>query len=238
MDKAPFLMWLAGRKCGVSMLKIYRKGYQRDRLEMNLSAQAWESNTVNSFEVASELLRSKPCDGVLVYGDTEFTTKDFIAHLRASGMGPSLVTLSVSNSSRSAVELLSIRTNEALTISCFSEKLIARIWYLLRRWCRALMAELKFSSLVIDKQNVKVCETGESVALAGQDLNRLSILVLNRGRTTTCESLLDRVGSASSSSQNQINVLICNLRKKVKERLHADGERVWLFLCKQMTPTV
>jgi DNA-binding response OmpR family regulator len=96
------------------------------------------------------------------------------------------------------------------------EELIARIQTLVRRKYVSKSPEISVKDVTVNTAKKEVQRNGNVVVLTPGEYAILEHLILNRGRVLSKDQLLDAVhDSESYASRNVVEVLVCNLRKKL-----------------------
>ena len=136
--------------------------------------------------------------------------------LRASGKQTHILILSARDQVEDRVKGLRLGADDYLVKPFSFDELIARIQTLVRRKYEAKSPEICLGSIVVNTAKKEVLCKGVVVSLTPAEYAILEHLILNRGRVLSKDQLLDAVhDSESYASRNVVEVLVCNLRKKL-----------------------
>jgi DNA-binding response OmpR family regulator len=139
--------------------------------------------------------------------------------LRASGKQTHILILSARDQVDDRIRGLSLGADDYMVKPFSFEELIARIQTLVRRKYDTKSPELSVEQVTVNTARKEVRCDGIVVALTPGEYAILEHLVLNRGRVLSKDQLLDAVhDSESYASRNVIEVLVCNLRKKLDRK--------------------
>ena len=96
-------------------------------------------------------------------------------------------------------------------------ELLARVRALIRRRYENKSPTIELGSLVVNTALGKVYLEDDEVDLSPKELSLLEYLLLRRGRIVTREALLEHLYAGYGEvASNVIDVMICNLRKKIR----------------------
>jgi len=136
--------------------------------------------------------------------------------LRASGKKTHILILSARDQVEDRIRGLQLGADDYMVKPFSFEELIARIQTLIRRNYEAKSPEISVDGIIVNTTNKQVKCEDSVVTLTPGEYAILEHLVLNRGRVLSKDQLLDAVhDSESYASRNVIEVLVCNLRKKL-----------------------
>ncbi len=138
--------------------------------------------------------------------------------LRATGSDTHVLILSAKDQVGERVEGLQIGADDYLTKPFAFEELVARIRALIRRKYDAKEPVHKVGPLRIDTARRIVVRGDDTVPLTPQEYAVLEYLVTRRGNVVSKSDLLDHLYAGdSAASENAVEVLVHQLRKKVQE---------------------
>jgi DNA-binding response OmpR family regulator len=138
--------------------------------------------------------------------------------LRAAGSDTHVLILSAKDQVGERVEGLQIGADDYLTKPFAFEELVARIRALIRRKYDAKEPMHRVGPLRIDTARRMVVRGDEPIALTPQEYAVLEYLVTRRGHVVSKSDLLDHLYAGDgSASENAVEVLVHQLRKKVQE---------------------
>ncbi len=140
-----------------------------------------------------------------------------LKRLRASGSDTHVLILSAKDQVGERVEGLHLGADDYLTKPFAFEELVARIRALIRRKYDAKDPVLRAGPLTIDTARRTVSRGQEPVPLTPQEYAVLEYLVTRRGHVVSKSDLLDHLyGGDGAASENAVEVLVHQLRKKVQ----------------------
>ncbi len=138
--------------------------------------------------------------------------------LRASGKQTHILILSARDQVDDRIRGLRLGADDYMVKPFSFDELIARIQTLVRRKYDAKSPEVSVRGILLNTANKEVKCNGTSVSLTPGEYAILEHLFLNQGRVLSKDQLLDAVhDSESYASRNVIEVLVCNLRKKLDQ---------------------
>ncbi|MFI5401740.1 MAG: response regulator transcription factor [Planctomycetota bacterium] len=138
--------------------------------------------------------------------------------LRATGSDTHVLILSAKDQVGERVEGLQIGADDYLTKPFAFEELVARIRALIRRKYDAKEPVHRVGPLRIDTARRMVVRGDEPIPLTPQEYAVLEYLVTRRGHVVSKSDLLDHLYAGDgSASENAVEVLVHQLRKKVQE---------------------
>lgn len=98
-----------------------------------------------------------------------------------------------------------------------SSELIARVNALTRRRGEAVLNTVEFSDLELDTDNALLKRGDDEINLTKKELGVLKMLMANKGRTVTKESLIVNIwGDDSDTTENNVEAYISFIKKKLK----------------------
>jgi DNA-binding response OmpR family regulator len=138
--------------------------------------------------------------------------------LRAAGKDTHVLILSAKDQVGERVEGLQLGADDYLTKPFAFEELVARIRALIRRKYDAKEPVFRVGPLRIDTARRAVFRGDEPVPLTPQEYAVLEYLVTRRGHVVPKSDLLDHLYAGDgAASENAVEVLVHQLRKKVQE---------------------
>ena len=136
--------------------------------------------------------------------------------LRSSGKRTHVLILSARDRVDDRVEGLRLGADDYMIKPFAFEELVERINTLVRRKYEVKAPEVSVNNVSVNTATKQVFSEGNPVVLTPGEYAILERLVLNRGRVLSKDQLLDAIhDSESFASSNVVEVLICNLRKKL-----------------------
>jgi len=143
---------------------------------------------------------------------------DVLKRLRASGSRTHVLILSAKDQVEERVEGLHLGADDYLTKPFAFEELVARLRALVRRKFDAKDPVHRIGPLKVDTARRAVVRGEEEIALTPQEYAVLEYLAARRGRVVSKSELLDHLYAGdSAASENAVEVLIHQLRKKVRD---------------------
>lgn len=144
--------------------------------------------------------------------------------VRDGGRRAQVLILSARDQVADRVKGLELGADDYLIKPFAFEELVARIRVLVRRRHELKSPEIKVGQIRIDMAGRKVDANGQSIALTPAEYNLLEYLALRHGHVISKSQLHDQLyDSDSLAASNVIEVLISNIRKKVR---HTGAEDV------------
>ncbi len=139
-----------------------------------------------------------------------------LRELRAAGRKAHVLILSAKDQVEDRVRGLQSGADDYLIKPFSFDELCARISTLIRRRYEATSPILVIDGLTINTA-IREARCGQqAIRLTPGEYAILEFLALNRGRAISAEQLLDASrGSDSNPSENVVQVMVCNLRKKL-----------------------
>jgi len=146
-----------------------------------------------------------------------------LKNLRAAGRKSSVLILSAMDQVDDRVRGLQLGADDYMIKPFSFDELCARIGTLVRRQYNHKNPEIKIGPITINISLRKVICDNKTVSLTPSEYSIIEFLLLNRGRVISVEQLLDRVhNSEACPGANVIQVMVCNLRKKMSQECSAD----------------
>ena len=138
--------------------------------------------------------------------------------LRAMGRQTHILILSAKDQVEDRIRGLQLGADDYLVKPFSFDELCARISSLVRRRYEAKNPEISVGPISLNTATRLVTREGAPVSLTPAEYAILESLVLNRDRVLSKTQLLEAIhDSESFAGPNVIEVLICNLRKKIGE---------------------
>ena len=139
-----------------------------------------------------------------------------LRELRAAGKKTHVLILSARDQVDDRVRGLHLGADDYMIKPFSFDELCARIATLIRRRYDAKNPLIVIGNLLLNTA-IREVRCGENeIPLTPGEYAILEFLALNRGRTISVEQLLDAShGSDASPSENVVQVMVCNLRKKL-----------------------
>jgi DNA-binding response OmpR family regulator len=151
---------------------------------------------------------------------------DLLRRLRAHGSDVHVVILSAKDQVEERIEGLQLGADDYLTKPFDFEELVARIRALVRRRYGVKSPVHELGIVRIDTADRSVTVGGEPVALTPSEYGLLEYLVARRGRVVSKAELLDHLhGGEGQGSDNAVEVLVHQLRRKLQREGHEDPIR-------------
>jgi len=140
-----------------------------------------------------------------------------LREMRDGGHRAQVLILSARDQVEDRVKGLELGADDYLTKPFAFEELVARIKVLVRRRHEIKSPEIRLGQVAIDMAGRRVQANGESVSLTPAEYNLLEYLALRQGHVISKAQLRDQLyDSDSLAESNVIEVLISNIRKKVR----------------------
>lgn len=148
-----------------------------------------------------------------------------LGNLRAMGNDTHVLILSARDQVEDRVRGLELGADDYLVKPFSFEELCARIQTLMRRRYHAKSPEMSVGDITLNSSSRAVRKNGTEVGITPAEYAVLECLMLQKGRVLSKEQLLEEIHDSDSfAGTNVIEVLVCNLRKK----LGTPGEPPWL----------
>ena len=190
-------------------------------MAQHLSGAGFDPVTVGRGEVGLARLRYEAPD-VLVL-DLMLPGLDgwsLIESARAEGIGTPIIVVSARGTEHDRVHALQIGADDYLVKPFSMKELVARVQAAARRGVRAQPEErgeaIEIEELRIDPREVQAYVEGESAELTPTEFRLLYALVLDRGRVTTRDELLQKIwGRRETHRDRTVDVFVRRLRDKI-----------------------
>lgn len=194
----------------------------RETLHDGLSKLGYGVDAVGDGREGLDYARFKEYDVIVL--DLMLPSMDGLSvlrELRAAGKKTNVLILSAKDQVEDRVRGLHLGADDYMIKPFSFDELCARIGTLIRRRYDAKNPLIKIGGLTLNTA-IREARHGKTVIpLTPGEYAILELLALNRGRVISAEQLLDGShNSDSTSSENLVQVMVCNLRKK----LAASGE--------------
>lgn len=136
--------------------------------------------------------------------------------LRALGKQTHILILSAKDQVEDRIRGLQLGADDYMIKPFSFDELCARIGTLVRRQYEAKNPEINLGSVSLNTSTKSVERNGAVVSLTPAEYALFECLALNRGKVISKEKLLETIhNSESYAGPNVVEVLICNLRKKI-----------------------
>ncbi|MDD2520386.1 MAG: response regulator transcription factor [Kiritimatiellae bacterium] len=146
-----------------------------------------------------------------------------LRQLRAAGKKTHVLILSAKDQVADRVRGLQIGADDYMIKPFSFDELCARIQTLIRRRYDAKNPLIKIGGLTLNTALREVRQGKCAIPLTPGEYAILEFLVLNRGRTVTTEQLLNASrDSDATPSENVVQVMVCNLRRKLADAKQTD----------------
>jgi DNA-binding response OmpR family regulator len=189
----------------------------RETLRDGLSKLGYGVDAVGDGKEGLDYARLK--DYAVIVLDLMLPSMDGLAvlqKLRTEGHQCHVLILSARGQVEDRVRGLQLGADDYMIKPFSFDELCARIGTLVRRQYNAKNPEISLGGLVMNTALRSVQRAGTVINLTPSEYALLEILVRNRGRVVTVEQLLDGMHDSDTySGTNVIQVMVCNLRKKL-----------------------
>jgi DNA-binding response OmpR family regulator len=146
-----------------------------------------------------------------------------LKNLRAMGKKTHVLILSARDQVEDRVRGLQLGADDYMVKPFSFDELCARIGTLIRRQYDNKNPEVILGSITVNTALRKVKCGGKIIALTPGEYAIIEYLLHNRGRVVSVEQLLDTVhDSEAAPGTNVIQVMVCNLRKKLSQECGDD----------------
>lgn len=140
-----------------------------------------------------------------------------IEKIRKAKVSTPVLMLTAKNTVPDKVAGLNGGADDYMTKPFDKDELVARVNALTRRKGEIVLSTLEFSDLVLDSDSAVLRRNGDEISLTKKELGVLKMLILNKGRTVTKESLIVNIwGTDSDTTENNVEAYISFIRKKLK----------------------
>ncbi len=142
---------------------------------------------------------------------------EVLEKIRAAGKSTPVLMLTAKNTVPDKVAGLNKGADDYMTKPFDSSELIARVNALTRRRGEVVLNTVEFSDLELDTDNALLKRGDDEINLTKKELGVLKMLMANKGRTVTKESLIVNIwGDDSDTTENNVEAYISFIRKKLK----------------------
>jgi len=194
----------------------------RETLEDGLTKMGYGVDAVGDGKEGLDYARVKEYDVIVL--DLMLPGMDGLSvlqHLRTAGKKTHILILSAKDQVEDRLRGLQVGADDYMVKPFSFDELCARISALIRRRYDSKNPEVIIGTMTINTALREVRRGKTVIQLTPGEYAILEFLVLNKGRVTSAEQLLEvSHGSDDSPGVNVIQVMVCNLRKK----LAAKGE--------------
>lgn len=136
--------------------------------------------------------------------------------LRAMGKGTHILILSAKDQVEDRIRGLQLGADDYMVKPFSFDELCARLATLVRRQYKSKSPEITLGPVVLNTSTRLALRDGSPLSLTPAEYAVLERLALNRGKVISKEKLLEAIhGSDSYAGPNVVEVLVCNLRKKM-----------------------
>jgi DNA-binding response OmpR family regulator len=143
--------------------------------------------------------------------------------LREAGKKSNVLILSAMDQVEDRVRGLQLGADDYMIKPFSFDELCARVATLVRRHYDQRNPEVKIGKISVNMALRKVICGGKTVSFTPSEYAIIEFLLLNRGRVISVEQLLDAVhNSEACPGTNVIQVMVCNLRKKMSQECDCD----------------
>ena len=189
----------------------------RETIHDGLSKLGYGVDAVSDGKEGLDYARFKDYDVVIL--DLMLPGMDGLSvlrELRAIGKKTHVLILSAKDQIGDRVRGLNLGADDYMIKPFSFDELCARIGTLVRRRYDTKNPQVVVDGLTINTAIREVRRGTKAVPLTPSEYSILECLVLNKGRTISAEQLLDAShGSDATPGENLIQVMVCNLRKKL-----------------------
>lgn len=141
-----------------------------------------------------------------------------LKELRSQGKQCHILILSARDQVEDRVTGLQLGADDYLPKPFSFTELCARIGSLTRRRYQKKSPELIFGAIELNTARRSVACSGTDVSLTPAEYSLLEFLALNRGRVISKDRLFEVIHDSNSyATTNVVEVLVCNLRKKITQ---------------------
>ncbi len=189
----------------------------RETIHDGLSKLGYGVDAVSDGKEGLDYARFKDYDVVIL--DLMLPGMDGLSvlrELRAIGKKTHVLILSAKDQIGDRVRGQNLGADDYMIKTFSFDELCARIGTLVRRRYDTKNPQVVVDGLTINTAIREVRRGTKAVPLTPSEYSILECLVLNKGRTISAEQLLDAShGSDATPGENLIQVMVCNLRKKL-----------------------
>ena len=201
----------------VNILIVEDSKRLRETLHEGLSRMGYAVDSVGDGREGLDYARFKTYDVIVL--DLMLPGLDGLSvlrELRAAGRKAHVLILSSRDQVEDRVRGLQAGADDYLIKPFSFDELCARISTLIRRRYETKSPLIELDGLAINTAIREVRSGGDVISLTPGEYSILEFLALNRGRAISAEQLLDvSHGSDATPSENVVQVMVCNLRKKL-----------------------
>jgi DNA-binding response OmpR family regulator len=208
---------IASRRLVVNILVIEDSKSLRESLQDGLVKLGYAVDAVGDGKDGYDYARLKKYDVIVL--DLMLPGMDglsILQKLREAGNTTHVLILSAKDQVEDRVRGLRLGADDYMIKPFSFDELCARIGTLIRRQYDAKNPQIKINGLILNTAIREARVESNVIPLTPGEYAILEFLVLNRGRVISAEQLLEvSHGSDATPSKNVIQVIVCNLRKKL-----------------------
>jgi DNA-binding response OmpR family regulator len=190
------------------LLRSLGRGLKREGYAVDLVADGrdgWDYARLNDYDIIILDLLLPSMDGLTI-----------LRNLRASGKQTHVLILSARDQVEDRVRGLQLGADDYMVKPFSFDELCARIHTLVRRRYAAKNPTLTLGPLTLNTATREVRRGDKVVPLTPGEYGILEHLALNRGNVLSKEQLLEALHDSDSyAGTNVLEVMVCNLRKKI-----------------------
>ena len=191
------------------LLRSLGRGLKKTGYSVDLVAEGREGldyARLNDYDVIVLDLMLPGMDGLTI-----------LRRLREMGKQTHILILSAKDQVEDRIRGLQLGADDYMVKPFSFDELCARIGSLIRRRYQAKNPEVVVGPLTLNTAGRSVARNGEPMDLTPAEYAILESLALNRGRVLSKEQLLEAIHDSDSyAGTNLVEVMICNLRKKIR----------------------
>jgi len=190
------------------LLRSLGRGLKKMGYSVDLMAdgkEGWDYARLNDYDVIVLDLMLPGMNGLTI-----------LRKLRAMGKQTHVLILSAQDQVEDRIRGLKLGADDYMIKPFSFDELCARIETLLRRRYEAKNPEVTIGPITLNTSSRVVTRDGAEAALTPAEYAILESLAMNRGRVLSKEQLLNAIHDSDSyAGENVIEVMVCNLRKKI-----------------------